>query len=50
MLKYTRRNESSNVTRFLIYSPLGNIYMLSLEKKDIEELDFDDVFLQENIV
>lgn len=49
MIKYDLK-ESQNGSLFVVTSKKGNLYGLSFEKKDIEVQDFDDDFLQENML
>lgn len=49
MIKYDLK-ESQNGSLFVVTSMKGNLYGLSFEKKDIEVQDFDDDFLQENML
>ncbi len=49
MLHYKEHDGSTSYSRFFIYTKTGSIYYLSFEKKEEEELSFDDSFLQENV-
>jgi len=50
MIKYFCENESQESSRFVLYGSKDSIYMLCFDNKDVEEINFNDDFLQDNII